>query len=80
MITDEKKYNYNPLFSKASKALGLGDTISSMNEYFSVIADLITKTGDLNYTRLPLDEETFDIDANTREIIVPKSFKNGVGV
>ena len=33
------------------------------------------------YTVLPLDEPTFDIDANTRAISVPDSFrKNGISV
>lgn len=82
MITNQNKYNYNALFEKASKALGYepADYIKSMNEYFSVIATLIATTDDLKYTILPLDEETFDIDANTRKIKVPPSFANGVGV
>ena len=52
--------------------------ISSLNEYFSLIRDLASV--DLKYTVLPLDEETFKINANTRNIEVPQSFKNGVGV
>ena len=49
-----------------------------MNEYFSQIANLAEI--DLKYTILPLDEETFDIDANSRKITIPNSFKSGVGV
>jgi hypothetical protein len=34
----------------------------------------------LKYTILPLDEEPFPINANTRKIDVPAEFKYGVGV
>ena len=53
--------------------------ITSLNEYFSYIKNLAS----INpiYTVLPLDEGTFDIDLNTREISVPEHFaKNGVSV
>ena len=53
--------------------------ISSLNQYFSHMQDL----GLINtrYTVLPLDEPTFDIDTNTREITVPKHFRdNGISV
>lgn len=53
--------------------------ITSLNEYFSYIIQLtnINKT----YTRLPLDEEPFEIDTNTRQIKVPEHFaKNGISV
>lgn len=80
MITNQKKYNYNALFDKANKALGYtGDNvITSINDYFASIEELAQI--DLKFTILPLDEETFDIDANTRKITIPNSFKNGVGV
>ena len=35
---------------------------------------------DMSFTILPLDEEVFDIDANTRIISVPAKFKQGAGV
>lgn len=42
--------------------------------------DLIHSEG-RRYTMLPLDEEVFMVDANTREIAVPESFKkNGIAV
>lgn len=53
--------------------------ISSLNQYFSHMQDL----GLINtrYTVLPLDEPTFDINTNTREITVPKHFRdNGISV
>lgn len=80
MITKQTT-DYSKLFEKASIALGATSEdkyITSLNEYFRNIVDLAAI--DLQYTILPLDEETFDIDANTREITVPTSFKNGVGV
>lgn len=53
--------------------------ITSLNEYFSYIKNLAAI--DPIYTVLPLDEGTFDIDLNTREISVPEHFaKNGISV
>lgn len=53
--------------------------ITSLNEYFSNI-EALARINPI-YTVLPLDEDTFDIDANTREIKVPKHFKdNGISV
>lgn len=54
--------------------------INSLNEYFSYIVELV-KINPLKYTRLPLDENLFEIDANTRSIKVPDVFtKNGISV
>ena len=53
--------------------------ITSLNEYFSYITALAR----INpiYTVLPLDEEVFTIDANTRKITVPEVFQqNGISV
>lgn len=80
MITNQTQA-YASLFEKASLALGLEkeeDKITNLNEYFNNIEELSAL--DLKYTILPLDEETFDINANTRTITIPPSFKNGVGV
>ena len=53
--------------------------ITSLEEYFQYIKDLCNISP--IYTILPLDEEIFEIDANTREITVPADFqKNGVSV
>lgn len=55
------------------------DDITSLDEYFSYIVQLNEISR--RYTILPLDEEVFTIDANTRTITVPTSFaKNGIGV
>ena len=53
--------------------------LTSLEEYFSYIVELSKL--DKTYTILPLDEEAFEIDANTRVITVPDSFKNnGISV
>lgn len=55
------------------------DDITSLDEYFSYIVQLNEISR--RYTILPLDEEVFTIDANSRTITVPPSFvKNGIGV
>lgn len=57
------------------------ETITSLEEFYSFMAT-ITNTPALEiYTRLPLDEPPFFIDANKRTIEVPKDFAaNGVSV
>ena len=53
--------------------------ISSLNAYFSYI-EALAKI-DEKYVVLPLTEDIFEINANTREITVPKHFKdNGISV
>lgn len=61
--------------------------ISSLEEYFTYIYNLVNlKKGDnpnygRKYTILPIQEEYFEIDANSRTITVPEVFrKNGIGV
>lgn len=53
--------------------------ISTLEEYFSYIADL--RAINKRYTILPLDEEVLEIDANKRTITLPSAFKaNGIAV
>ena len=64
----------------ASKAYFKSDDITTLDEYFSFIEEL-NKINRNKYTRLPLDEEVFTINADTRSITVPPSFAaNGVAV
>ena len=53
--------------------------ISNIDEYFRYIKTLaeieLTNPIDPIFTILPTDEETFDINANTREIKIPDNFK-----
>jgi hypothetical protein len=56
------------------------DRITSLNEYFHYI-DRIKAIKDGKYTRLPLDENLFEIDADKRSITVPPAFvQNGISV
>lgn len=53
--------------------------ITTLEEYFSWLRNL--GNIDRKYTVLPLDEDHFEINANTRAIAIPASFKkNGVAV
>ena len=53
--------------------------ITSLNLYFSYLKSLTNI--DKIYTMLPLDENIFEIDANSRTIKVPKDFaENGISV
>lgn len=55
------------------------ESISTLEEYFCHIADL--QAINKKFTVLPLDEELFYFNANTRAIEAPKDFKtNGVAV
>lgn len=76
---------YTHLFEQASQALaqvpGIDENdriIGNIDEYFAVIQDLAPL--DPIFTILPADEEFFHIDANTRQIKIPKSFANGASV
>lgn len=61
-------------------------SIDSLDEYYAYLRNLVDITGQTEdekafYVRLPLDEDVFAIDANTRNISIPSSFaRNGVGV
>ena len=88
-VTQENLSKYTKLFSEAAAELNAVNKwdendankgkIDSLKQYFHYIADLAPIN--TKYTVLPADEDVFDIDANTREITVPSSFrKNGVGV
>lgn len=94
MITYIDKNNaaqYTALFRKAELALAIPEkTISTLEQYFYYLPDLMelkkegSEYGEMlgrRYAMLPVDEEVFFIDANTRMITVPTSFKrNGIAV
>ena len=69
--------------------------ITTLEKYFSVLGDLlkieggdkdddsyeVTRSQGRRFTMLPLDGDVFEVNANTREISVPESFrKNGIAV
>lgn len=79
---------YNELFAKAYKfleSLNNGsvpagkERFSSLAEYYGHIADLFEQQK-YEYIMVPLDEEPFEIDLNTRKITVPKSFSKCASV
>lgn len=92
MITKNNPSAYASLFKRAEEVLRnygsqyAGQSISNIDDYFSVLRELATLENDNSeidpiFTILPATEETFEIDANTRQIKVPENFaKYGVGV
>lgn len=81
-VTEDNIKLYKDLFQKASATLrenGKAVEINDIEGYFQHLEDLMNES--LQYTMLPVDEEKFVIDANTRAIKVPTNFtKNGIGV
>lgn len=76
-VDSSNENKYNLLFEKANEKL-LDTTIDSIDAYFANIENLIDK--DPNFTILPVDEDIFDIDANTRKINIPSLFAAGASV
>lgn len=92
-ITKNNRSQYVKLFAKATDALkkeypaiygdeaygGEGFSITTLEEYFQNLEEIASC--DTKFLRLPVDEELFDIDLNTRQITVPPTFKkSGLGV
>lgn len=88
-ITPENTTRYEALFEKVNEILGLPKkdeqgtvithAISTLDGYFQHLNEISQK--DPSLIILPLDEEKFFIDGNSRKIAVPQAFtKNGVGV
>lgn len=78
-ITPENITRYQALFEKISKILKLEPAISTLDEYFQHLYEI--SQIDPSLIILPLDEEKFSIDGNSRKIVVPQAFtKNGIGV
>ena len=87
MITIQKelyKDKYEWLFAKANAYLET-DTINTLDKYFEKLGDIVQKMAeekkfDESYFLLPFEEEPFEINANTRDIKIPDSFKKGIAV
>ena len=78
-VTPENTTKYQALFEKVSEILNLKPAISTLDEYFQHLHEISLK--DPSLIILPLDEEKFFIDGNSRKITIPQAFiKNGVGV
>lgn len=80
-INENNVSQYNALFAKAYQALKAAGKLRpgmensegrflSIDDYFAHMADLLTL--DVTYMMLPLDENPFVINANTRAISAPK--------
>lgn len=89
MITKKTKANedlYNQLFRDAESVLDVpSGSINTLDEYFLNMDALRTQEKSegysLRFSRMPVDEPPFAIDANTRQIDIPASFKkNGIAV
>jgi hypothetical protein len=89
MITRDNQTLYSSLFAKANDLLDLTgeDEIKTINDYFCHLGDIakivVAEDGSISdplYFILPVDEPTFKINANTRQIDIPAEFKNGVSV
>lgn len=88
-ITPENTTRYQALFEKVNEILDLPKkdeqgtvithAISTLDGYFQHLNEISQK--DPSLIILPLDEEKFFIDGNSRKIAIPQAFtKNGVGV
>lgn len=92
MITRDNGNNYSQLCADATKLLkdnkklDSDDELLDINDYFTKLESLrdlvIAEKADPYFLILPntVDEEPFEINANTRTIKIPDAFKNGIGV
>lgn len=85
-VTNDNKALYRTLFEKVNEDFRKNAeegkepiTITSLDDYFASLEAIVRQN--IVYNILPLDEPTFDIDMNTRQIKVPDEFKkNGLSV
>lgn len=92
---DKNIYKLVPEIQEFAKKNGYeeGQSITTLEEYYSwlyvlkqlgTITNITNVIGDyywMKFIQLPIDEPHFVIDANTRSITIPNSFKsNGIGV
>ena len=84
-VDESNQSRYNTLFNKASALLGLDSPISNIRDYFRELPNIITKASETDgeiwqyYAMLPLDEEPFYVNADTRKITIPNNRKQ-IGV
>lgn len=82
-INQNNSDKYLNLFKEAYELLGLNNNeegrFTSLAEYYGHMADLFA-TAEYKYVLLPLDEEAFYIDLNSRTINVPQSFSKCASV
>ena len=84
-VDESNQSRYNTLFNKASTLLGLSSPISNIRDYFRELPNIIRKASETDgeiwqyYAMLPLDEEPFYVNADTRKITIPNNRKQ-IGV
>lgn len=86
MITKVDSSNlskYKELFTKANTLLNISeesaDAITTIDQFFQHLGEIAE--ADPSLIILPLDENRFEIDGNTRKIKIPQAFtSNGIGV
>jgi hypothetical protein len=91
-LTEDMQIRYRKLFNNAhrdlvnfvdpkdnTKPYSKVETFNSLSDYYAHMVDYIA-IGKPIYILLPLDEGHFEIDANSREITVPKEFAKCGGV
>ena len=79
-VNEKNQNNYIELFTRAYNDLvaegkmeeNANGRLTSLGEYYAHMLDLVNI--DRNYAMIPLDEQAFEIDANTRTINVPAGF------
>lgn len=81
-VTSEK---YRNLFADAELFLGLAEgTIDSLNAYYGYMKDFYNKAAQdskgYKFVMMPIDEEVFDINLNTRAISIPAAFVKTSGI
>ena len=88
LLEDDEVMGENALLGKTmgedpvtGEPIEVAETINSLEELFQYMSFITNDKDACIYTRLPLDEEPFFIDADSRQITVPKDFAtNGVSV
>lgn len=78
---ENKEYvEANENFDSEKVYYQLSDSIDTLQQYYHYIKELNLIRSEI-YTRLPIDEDLFEVDLNARTIKVPGDFnKNGVAV
>lgn len=78
-LHENNKLGENALTEKELEYLQEHGRFTSLEQYFTRLGTLVAHAEHpIKYLMLPLDEPCVEVDANTRNITVPKEFKNGI--
>lgn len=78
-LHNENKLGENALTQQELDYLEEHGRFTSLEQYFTRLGTLVAHAAHpIKYLMLPLDEPCVEVDANTRNITIPKEFKNGV--